>query len=223
MNSRRPSIAAAAGVALLLLSGCSLGGDDSEAASAPSTEVADASVEETAAASDSEPSADLAETVESVQDAAGEPTTEVVGELPVLATRAATSSRGAFEVDLNGVTVRDELMTVVFTVRVTELTGGVFSVGQQFDDGLTLDGPGGPTAFSTDGVYVLDNAEGTRHLAAYDSEDRCVCSASLSSSGVNEGGVIVLSTSFSSPPESTTTVDVSIPTVGVFTDVTVQR
>ena len=62
-------------------------------------------------------------------------------------------------------------MTVVFTVRVLTSTGIIFSVGRTFDDGETRQGDeAGLSTFSTDGVYVLDPAEGTRHLVAYDSE-----------------------------------------------------
>jgi hypothetical protein len=161
--------------------------------------------------------------VEVLLAAAGEESVDLSGELPVLATRPAASGDGTYEVDLNGVAVQDELMTVVFTVRVLENTGIVFSPGRLFDDGRGVEGDDDGSGFSTDGVYVLDPASGTRHLVAYDSEGLCVCSTGLNSSGLDTGGSVTLSSTFAAPPEGTTTVDVVIPTVGAFTGVTLER
>lgn len=143
--------------------------------------------------------------------------TEVTGELPVLASRGAEGTDGTYEVDLNGVSVQGELMTVVFTYR--QLDGdGTTLLGGTFDDQISQGGGSSPGRFSTDGVYVLDPAQGTPHLAAYDSEERCVCSWGLhATGGVTAGGSLVLSTTFSAPPESTEVVDVVIPTIEVFT------
>ncbi|WP_336921518.1 hypothetical protein [Aquipuribacter sp. SD81] len=166
----------------------------------------------------------VADTVDVVLAAAGTDEVAVTDDLPVVATRAAEDADGAYEVDLNGVAVRGELMTVVFTLRVQTVAGGSFTVNNLFDDGRSVDGPGGPSYFSTDGVYVLDGAEGTRHLAAYDSGGRCVCSDALNSvAGLQEGSSVVLTTTMAAPPESTSTVDVVIPGVGAFADVALER
>lgn len=195
-------------VGVLPLTGCSLlggGGSDGSGSSSDS-------------------SASVEEPVDDLDSAAGEEATEVTGDLPVVATRAVTTDEGALEVDLNGVRVRDELMTVLFTVRVQEAPNTFYLV-RMFDDNAEAGASVGlPRAFSTDGVYVLDAAEGTRHLAAYDSEDRCVCSSALNSVGRMEtGGSLVLSTTFTAPPESTELVDVVIPAVEVFSGVKVER
>ena len=167
----------------------------------------------------------IGETVEVLLAAAGTESVDLSGELPVVATRPASSSYGDYEVDLNGVAVQGELMTVVFTLRVQTVSGSIFSVNDIFDDGTTREGDDdGGTTFSTDGVYVLDPAEGTRHLVAYDSEGGCVCAVGLNSrGGLEEGGSLTLSSTFAAPPESTTTVDVVIPSVGTFTGVTLER
>lgn len=207
----RPLAPAAA--AVLLLGGCTAGSSDE--AAAPSGP-ADAG---------SSPQG-VTETVEVLLAAAGEQSVDLSGELPVLATRPAESSDGAYEVDLNGVAVRDELMTVVFTVRVQTVNSTVFSVNDLFDDGRSQEGEdvSGASGYSTDGVFVLDPAEGTRHLVAYDSEGRCVCSDDLTSgASMQEGGSIVLTATMAAPPESTTSVDVVVPTVGAFTDVALER
>lgn len=214
-RSAVPSVAALAAGALLL-GGCTLG----TAEEAPATDAAPAP------SSGSGTAEGVGGTVEVLLASAGQETVDLSGELPVVATRAAESGEGAYEVDLNGVVVRDGLMTVVFTLRVESVASTVFSVNSMFDDGRSVDGTGviDPSAYSTDGVYVLDPAEATRHLTAYDSEDRCVCADGLSSGGgLQEGGTVVLSSTMAAPPESTTTVDVSIPTVGVFTDVALER
>lgn len=213
--------AALAAAAVLLLGGCTVGSEDDP----PATGAAPAPSSQEQASP--EPAATgVADTVEVLLASAGEESVEITDQLPVLGTRAAETSEGAYEVDLNGVAVRDGLMTVVFTLRVQTVNSIVFSPGQLFDDGRTLEeeGAAGPSTFSTDGVYVLDPAEATRHLVAYDSEGRCVCSDSLNSTGsMDPGGSIVLSATMAAPPESTTTVDVVIPTVGPFTGITLER
>lgn len=213
--SHRPMLAAVALLAHVLLGGCTLGGGDgvdsdpTDAAPAPS---------------DGEPQ-EIGETVEVLLAAAGEENVDLSGELPVVGTRPASSSSGDYEVDLNGVAVKGELMTVVFTLRVQTVSGSIFSVNDIFDDGTTREGDeAGVTTYSTDGVYVLDPAEGTRHLVAYDSEGGCVCAVGLNGrGGLDEGGTLTLSSTFAAPPEGTTTVDVVVPSVGAFTGVTLER
>lgn len=199
----------------LVLGGCTIGGDDGDAAEAEGSGAA--------------PSPELSpegvgETVDVLLAAAGEESVGLSGELPVLGSREAANGDGPYVVEFNGVAVRDELMTVVFTLRVGDEADGAFNPGLVFDDGRTAEGDGaaGSSSFSTDGVYVLDPAAGTRHLTAYDSEGRCVCSDNLNTV-LRAGSAVVLSSTFAAPPEPTTTVDVVIPTVGPFTGVTIER
>ncbi|MFC3689679.1 hypothetical protein [Aquipuribacter hungaricus] len=212
--THRPMPVAAALLASVLLGGCTLGGseaDDDPTGAAPGP--GEGQTQE------------IGETVDVLLAAAGTESVDLSGELPVVATRPASSSYGDFEVDLNGVAVQEELMTVVFTLRVLRVSDSIFSVNDVFDDGTTREGDeNGVTAYSTDGVYVLDPAEATRHLVAYDSEGTCVCAVALNSGGgLEEGGSKTFSSTFSAPPESTTTVDVVIPSVGAFTGVTLER
>lgn len=202
----------------LLLGGCTLGGQDDPGATASGAAPQSGTRAGTG-------SAQIGGTVEVLLASAGQESVDLSGELPVLATRSASSSDGDYEVDLNGVAVREELMTVVFTVRVVTLDGAIFSVNRLFDDGQVREGDSitDPSASSTDGVFVLDPAEGTRHLVAYDSQNRCVCSVALASAGLDAGGSSTLTATFAAPPEGTTTVDVVIPTVGAFTGVTLER
>ncbi len=200
----------------LVLGGCTLGGQ--EATEDGTGQPATAAVVDGAGNP-----ATIGETVDVMRAAAGEGPVGLSGDLPVLATRQASSSRGDYEVALNGVAVQDELMTVVFTVTVLAVGDGSFGIGQSFDDGRQVDSDQAATGFTTDGVYVLDPAAGTRHLVAYDSEGQCVCSTALNRGGPEVGGALTLSATFAAPPESTTTVDVVIPTVGAFTAVPLER
>lgn len=209
--------------ASVLLGGCGLfGGDDG----APEP-VAVATEATTATA---QPGDDGLELVTArLQAQAGEDAEPVpVDEaLPVVATRTGTSAAETFELDLNGVLVQGDLMTVVFTIRST--AGGLLSISSLFDDGIDQahpgsDGPGSsPNAWSTDGVYVLDPVNARRHLAAYDATGRCVCSSALNTSGLAVGTQLVLATTFAAPPEDVDSVEVGIPAAGVFSAVPVTR
>lgn len=147
-------------------------------------------------------------------------------ELPVVATRTGTNAAETYEVDLNGVLVQGRLMTVVFTVRST--SDGLLGLASVFDDGVSQPDPGGspastPNSFSTDGVYVLDPVNARRHLAAYDATGRCVCSTALNVTGLGPDAQVVLATVFTAPPDDVETVEVGIPSAGVFSAVPVTR
>lgn len=202
---------------VVVLSGCSVFGGDDEPDAAPSG---------APGAADPAGAGVLLQAVATVQDAAGQESVDLSGELPVVGTRPIQSGDLELEVELNGVAVRGELMTVVFTVR--NVSDSLYYPNTDFDDAARrpvegADASNDTSGDSTDGVYVLDAAEGTRHLAAYDSEGLCVCSVGLSSRGPDEGGAVVLSTTFSAPPESTELVDVVIPLAGAFTGVPIAR
>lgn len=207
--------------ASLLLGGCGLfGGDDTEPAPAP---------EPVAGATDAPGGGELELVVARLQAQAGQDAepVEVAEELPVIATRAGSALSGNFALDLNGVLVEGELMTVVFTVR--SAAEGLLTISDTFDDGVAQPHPddggtaGPPNRLSTDGVYVLDAVNARRHLAAYDTTGRCVCSASLNGASMDPGGQLVLATTFTAPPDDVDTVEVGIPTVGVFSNVPVTR
>lgn len=151
-------------------------------------------------------------------------------ELPVLATRPTTAGDIALEIDLNGVTVSGEVMTVLFTAR--NLGEERWQVSDYFDDGSSraplVDGEeaeesDGRLAFTTDGVTVIDTANGLMHRTAYDTQGGCACSSNLVGTFVDQGAALVLTTSFAAPADDVETVTVTIPGAGSFDDVPVTR
>ncbi|WP_182111958.1 MULTISPECIES: hypothetical protein [unclassified Actinotalea] len=198
----------------LALAGCTAGGGD-DAEKAPETE-------ETASPQ---------ETVEELESAAGEEEPVAIEPLSVIATRATSDGDVSAEVDLNAVTVSGDVMTVLFTVR--NLSDGKWQLSHFFDDGSahapladgdTETGSADPDlGFTTDGVTVVDTANGLLHRAAYDDTGTCACSSGLSSKFVGGGEQMVLTTAFTAPPEDVTHVTVQIPGVGSFDDVELTR
>jgi hypothetical protein len=125
-------------------------------------------------------------------------------------------------------------MTVLFTVRNLAGSGGNWQISTFFDDGSSrapLDDEGAELseqsssllAFTTDGVTVVDTANGMLHRAAYDTAGNCACTVDLSNHFVGPGEARVLTTSFAAPPEDVDTVTVQIPGAGSFADVPVSR
>ena len=216
-RSRVPA-AAVALVATVLLGGCTAGSDEEPDPSQSSTEAA----AETEA--EAEELGEAAETLGSGSPSA-EPTP--VEELPVVATRTASTGGLPVEVDLNGVQVSGTVMTVLFTVRNAGQER--LDVNQAFDDGLQnalaedADGFGVQNAFTADGVYVLDGVNAKRHTVARDTTGRCVCSGALQLVGLETGQEAVLTATFTAVPEGVETVSVVIPLVGEFADVPLTR
>lgn len=146
--------------------------------------------------------------------------------LPVIGTRkgAKDGNGNGMEVSLNSVTVNADLMTVTFSARSDSaeswMLGNYFYAGNPDEGKLdkTLEAGAG----IVDGVYVLDAAAKKRYLPARDKDGHCVCS-SLGAQVIGAGSDVVLEAVFAAPPDSTTTVDVSIPNVGTFAKVPVTR
>lgn len=213
----------AALTAALVLAGC---GAEAEGPDPAATEDSGG-----AAAEQKSEDADRAkETEEKLQDSAGEEEVTVPEDLPVIETRSFAAAQTEFEVDLNAVTATGQVMTVMFTVR--NVGDSSQYVNTIFDDGSSsapLDegagqGPGGAQlAYTTDGVTVVDPAEGMMYRAAYDESGHCACSGDLGTLELEPGAVSMLSTSFAAPPEQTETVTVDIPRAGTFENVTLTR
>jgi len=185
-------------------------------------------------ASVSETSAAGAEVAAELQDAAG-PDVEpqpLAAELPVVATRETTDGNVSIAIDLNSVSVSGKVMTVLFTARNIS-DDGRWQISDYFDDGLysaPLDEAGARSeetdthnGSTTDGVAVVDNANGTMYRAAYDAAGNCACNVDLGGKFVPAGEGMVLTTLFAAPPEDVETVTVQIPGAGSFTDVPLTR
>jgi hypothetical protein len=123
-------------------------------------------------------------------------------------------------------------MTVLFTVRNVAQSGGNWQISTFFDDGssrapLAAEGRERSEesdtllAFTTDGVSVVDTANGMLHRAAYDTAGSCACTVGLVGQMVGPGQAVVLTTSFAAPPEDVETVTVQIPGAGSFDGVAV--
>lgn len=222
---RRPRpvrLLAASATAALLLTGCT-GSDEPESDGSVATTV---SADEAQAAE---------ETTEDLRADAGEDAEPqpVTATLPVLGSRQTTAGETPLQIDLNDVSVAGEVMTVLFTVRNLAEVDDTWQIASTFDDGTgtaPLDGDGEKSeefvllnASSTDGVTVIDTANGMMHRAAYDTAGNCACNVGLSGQFIGPGEAMVLTTAFAAPPEDVDTVTVQIPGAGSFDDVPLSR
>lgn len=222
----RPArLAAALLTALVLLAGC--GGADDSTTTQPAEEAAE---ESTTEAPQPEGATEAKEAEEKLEGAAGEDEVEVPDDLPVVATRPISEDGVELEVDLNSVSATGEVMTVLFTVR--NIGDSRMTINRMFDDGSNqapLDDDGEDRqevlnlGYTSDGVTVIDPAEGMMHRAAYDDSGRCACSGELGIVHLEAEDAVVLTTSFAAPPQSTEAVTVSIPLAGAFEDVPLIR
>ena len=191
---------------LVLLSACTIG-DPKPTASPPATSAAPASRAGTPAAT---PSA-----------------------LPVIASRTTSLYQQKATLSLNEVRVRDGVTTVTWTVTNDETDGTGMPLanvlgGSWFSDGQHAKAPGTnenvPDDLSyADGVFLVDAVHKLRYLPARDAQGVCVCSRSSFNDYVAPDGSASLSAVFKAIPDGLDTVTVSIPNVGAFSDVAVQR
>ncbi|MFT4217342.1 MAG: hypothetical protein QM619_09195 [Micropruina sp.] len=153
-------------------------------------------------------------------------------ELPVLASRKTTLAQLPAVVSLNELSVRDGVTTLTWTVANAQPAGskgiGIQMSANTFGDGIIARVPGTDDPvendqYYVDGVFLLDAVNKLRYLPARDSQGVCVCSYAPSSLFIAPGGSMPFSATFKGLPEGVTTVDVSIPRVGTFTRVPVQR
>ncbi len=148
--------------------------------------------------------------------------------LPSVATRKGSEAGGAqVEVTLNSVVAGGKLMTVTWTARNAGSTewrvDNYFAGNDIFEDRLTGPGLKASIAGTADGVTVLDKSSGKRYLAATTPDGTCVCSTDLATLHIQPGGSAILESVYQAPPAEVSEVDVSIPSVGTFTNVPVSR
>jgi|SRR5690625_988829 len=219
---------AAALAAALVLAACSTSAEDpaSQPADSPSAGTGNQGGEDQAG----DDAAQIQETEEKLRDAAGQDSTAVPEELPVIASRNVSGETSQLEVDLNSVTASGEVMNVMFTVR--NVGDATQAIDRMFDDGLHSapladgghEGEIDPLlAYTTDGVTVLDPAESTMYRAAYDDSGACACSGNLHIVNLEPGDAVLLTTAFAAPPEQTKSVTVDIPLAGSFENVSLTR
>lgn len=135
----------------------------------------------------------------------------------VTLTRAQRES-GLLTIDLD---VRNSI-TPAESARVSSSS---WYVSQFFDDGTTNGLNGSDyalTSNSTDGIYLVDPLHRQRYPVARDTSGHCVCSTNLSNTNLGPGESVQLTATFAAPPADVTSIDVSVPNVGVFNHVTLR-
>ncbi|MFG1699005.1 hypothetical protein [Nonomuraea sp. NPDC049309] len=130
----------------------------------------------------------------------------------VLASREGSFDHAKFTIDIVQLLRRERFVTLTFTATVLETSD---PLGWQVNNAFAATPSGNPTI---DGVYLVDVKNAKKHLAAVDSEGKCVCSR-IHALFLNKDESAVFSATFAAPPPDVTTVDVHIPNVGTLSDV----
>lgn len=152
-------------------------------------------------------------------------------ELPVIASRTTSYTSASATVAVNQLVISGGVSTLTWTVTNTSEGDLIVRNGVGygiFSDGLKATLPGTSTAVpgdmgAADGVYLIDALNKQRYLPARDSQGVCVCTVLDTYVRIEAGNEMVFSAAFKAVPEGVTTVGVSIPGAGTFTDVPVQR
>ena len=210
---RRRTVRAAGGAAAALLglvgAGCGvLPGSSSPPSSAPPTGGASSSTAPTA------------------PSGSATPTSGPTDAGPVLGTRtfsvAGTYSGTRLQMRLDLVALKRRGDLLDLEARLSNLSTDMtkdqrWQVAGRFNGAVRDDLNATDGAFS--GVTITDLPGKKRYLVAADSARACVCTTGLSSTFVGAGQTLELDATYAAPPTSTTTVDVSVPTLGTFRDV----
>lgn len=152
----------------------------------------------------------------------------------VLASRSTSYDGKKAKVDLNHVVVAGDVTTVTWTLRNPSakdailLVGGLYKDTNIFSDGLKATVPGSDADVegdlrAADGVYLVDTVNKRRYLAARDSAGVCLCSSTPRWESLQPGSSMPFSATYRAIPEGIDTVNVSIPGLGTFVKVPVQR
>lgn len=152
----------------------------------------------------------------------------------VLASRATAYGGRKAKVDLNQVIVTGDVTTVTWTLtnpsgeNSIELVGGLYKDTHVFSDGREATIPGSDEKVegdlrTADGVFLVDTVNKKRYLAARDSSGVCLCSVTPRWETLKPGASMPFSATYRAVPEGVETVNVSIPGVGTFVKVPVQR
>lgn len=110
-----------------------------------------------------------------------------------------------------------ELRADLVNMAEDRSTNQKWQVGSRFNGSYRDDLKATDGAFA--GVVLTDLAAKKRYLVAADSAGACVCTTNLSGTFPEAGDTVELTATYAAPPTSTTTVDVSVPTLGTFRDV----
>lgn len=124
--------------------------------------------------------------------------------------------------DITGLKRRGELLDLTATLTNLEQDRSRdlrWQVASRFAGPYREDITSPGNSFS--GAVLTDVAGKKRYLVAADSGGACVCSVELSSTFVGAGQSVELDATYAAPPPSTTTLDVSVPTLGTFRDLPV--
>jgi hypothetical protein len=135
---------------------------------------------------------------------------------PVTATRTAALDGEKAALSVYSVTRDGSVSHVNLTLRI--LNDGRVQVADAFSDGNydAIDKSG----FAADGLQLVDGKNSKLYLVASDGQGQCLCSRDLSGVFADDEPVVISAT-FANPPADVTTVDLRIPSFGVVTRVPV--
>jgi hypothetical protein len=225
-TTRRPSAWCALALAsTLTIAGCSgAGGEPSPAettvASGPATS-ASASAGPSAAPTAAPSSASSGTTPAADPSATGAPAQALASrEFTVTGTYSKTRVR--MRLDVEEIKRRGDLLDL--TASLTNLEQDLsrdlrWQVSSRFEGSFREDLASTDGSFS--GAVLTDIAGKKRYLVAADSGRACVCTVQLSSTFVGAGQSVELSATYAAPPTSTSTLDVTIASLGTFRDLPV--
>ena len=219
----------------LLVASCSvLDGDASPAptpaASSPepssSTSAAGSATPAPTASTSAAGSATPAPTASDIPSAADPSATGAPG--PALAGRGFTvtgtysRSRVRMRLDITELKRRGDLLDLTASLTNLEQDGSRdlrWQVGTRFQGSYREDLANTDGSFS--GAVLTDVAGKKRYLVAADTANVCVCTVQLSATFVGAGQSVELSATYAAPPASTTTLDVTVASIGTFRDLPV--
>jgi hypothetical protein len=215
---RSTGLLSAALLAIGALSGCSLlGGDDGDQAGKDSKDAKASSSAGTSAAETG--SASPSSTESPSESSSGSSPADDLGD--PAATR--TGSADGQKVSLQVWPVQRSGSTAVlnFAMTVDPAAKQAVSLFELFGDANSDTGNNNSGA-SVDGVKLVDTENSKLYLVASDGAGNCVCTNTFSGASAQAGEVVTMSATFAAPPEDVTSVSVTVPTFGTFTDVPVR-
>ena len=213
----------------LVVTGCSVPGGEPLPAEttaapdpAPSASASDAGSAVPTAAPSSSPSLSSSPSPAAPDPAATGAPAQALGGRAFTVTGTYTPAEVQMRLDVTGLRRRGELLDLTATLTNLEQDRSRdlrWQVGTRFAGPYRKDITSLGNSFS--GAVLTDVAGKKRYLVAADSGGSCVCTVELSSTFVGAGQSVELDATYAAPPPTTTTLDVSVPTLGTFRDLPV--
>ena len=205
----------------LVVTGCSGSGGEP----LPAETTAASSPGSSATASDpasAAPSPSLSPSTAAPDPAATGAPAQALGGRAFTVTGTYTRAELQMRLDITGLKRRGDLLDLTATLTNLEQDRSRdlrWQVAGRFDGPYREDITSSGNSFS--GAVLTDLAGKKRYLVAADSGGACVCTVELSSTFVGAGQSVELDATYAAPPPATTTLDVSVPTLGTFRDLPV--